>query len=89
MQGTNFDELWSDVDCAVQTTRGIIDDLKKERDIATSEAVLMSLNSLISEMEMLRDSMYELREKVDDETAYYNDIKEMGEAIEVNARSYN
>ena len=81
-----LDRLWEDVDCAVQTSRYIIKELKEKEKQADHSTVISGLKSLINDMETLRNSLYELREQIEEEEACLNDIEDFEEGIERNER---
>lgn len=78
----NFNRLWGDVDCALQSSRSIINELKEQEKASNHSAVVSSLKSLINDMETLRNSLYELREQIEEEEACFNDIEDFVEGIE-------
>lgn len=86
MSMINFEMLWGDVDCALQSTRHIINELKEKEKQADHSTVISGLKSLINDMETLRNSLYELREQIEEEEACLNDIEDFEEGIKRNER---
>lgn len=86
MSMVNFEMLWGDVDCALQSSRHIINELKEKEKQADHSTVISGLKSLINDMETLRNSLYELREQIEEEEACLNDIEDFEEGIERNER---
>lgn len=76
---TNFDELWDDISCAMMTCNYVIKNLENSKNNEMSLATERSINSLINDIHMIHEELYDLREEAEENQAFAQEINDSGE----------